>query len=306
MLALASPELEILGLTTVFGNVSVAQGSENALRLLHLAGKPDIPVSMGASQSWKSPYGGPKAFIHGEDGQGNTWSDPAPQAAIDIPAAQFIVDQVQASPGNVTIVALGPLTNLADALKLSPEIQNKLKEVVFMGGNAFGPGNNTPAAEANMFSDPDAADFVMGHALPMTMVGLDVTEKTLLTRQDIEELASKPSKISAQVFSAYRFYLDFYKRENKMDGTWVHDSSALTYLLQRDLYKTVSCPIRVETEDVISKGKTWPSLKDYSSRKTHSTDPWAARPLITICTDVEAEQAVQLIKESILKTEFPV
>lgn len=304
MLALACPEFEILGLTTIFGNVPVEKSAENALRLLDLAGRPAIPVAQGASRSWKTPYGGAKSTVHGEDGQGNTWASPSELRPLETTAAEFMVTKIFEYPGEITLVALGPLTNLADALKLEPGIQEKVKEVVFMGGNALSPGNTNPVAEANIISDPEAADFVMGQPLTMTMVGLDVTQKTYLSVQDAAILAARASRIGKQVWEAYQHYFKFYKEVNQMDGTWVHDSSAFTYLLQKDLYTTLCAPVRVETADCISRGKTWPSLKDYGFNK-YNISAWAGRPSLTICVDVEGNKVVKLLKERLLGANFP-
>ena len=269
-----------------------------------MAGRPEIPVVQGASRSWKKPYGGPKAAVHGEDGQGNTWSDPSTLKPLDISAAEFIVQQVLKFPNELTIAALGPLTNLADALKINPEIQSLVKEVVFMGGNPFSPGNTNPAAEANIMSDPEAADFVMGHNWPITMVGLEVTQNTFLTREDVDEIGKKYSALGQQVHTAYQHYLEFYRTVNQLDGTWVHDSSVFTYLLRPELYTTVSHPVKVETAESISRGKTWPSVKDYGFIKNNN-NPWADRPLINICKEVDSQTVISLIKERLDQANFP-
>lgn len=282
----------------------VERSTENVLRLVDLAGRHDIPVAQGASRSWKKPYGGPKAAVHGEDGQGNTWSDPSTLKPLDVSAAEFIVQQILKSPNELTIAALGPLTNLADALKINPDIQNLVKEVVFMGGNPFSPGNTNPAAEANIMSDPEAADFVMGHKWSMTMVGLEVTQNTFLTRADIDEIGQKESVLGKHVYDAYQHYLEFYRTVNQLDGTWVHDSSVFTYLLCPELYKTVSHPVRVETAESISRGKTWPSVKDYGFIKNNN-NLWAGRPKVKICTDVGGDETVSLLKSRLLKAVFP-
>lgn len=304
MLALACAEFDILGLTSIFGNVPVDLATENALRLLALAERTEIPVVPGASRSWGQPYKGAKASVHGEDGQGNVFSPSAAQNPLKISAAEFIVDQISQCPNEVTLVALGPLTNLADALKRDPEIQHQVKEVVFMGGNAFSPGNTNPVAEANILSDPEAADFVLEHHWPMTMVGLDVTQKTYLPASMISELGSKSSAIGKQVFGAYQHYLKFYKEVNQMDGTWVHDSSAFIYLLNKEIYQTSDYPIRVETADSISRGKTWPSVKDYSFIPGQH-NPWLDRPKVKVCVDVNGEAAIQLLKYRLMNTVFP-
>ncbi|MGB5237440.1 MAG: nucleoside hydrolase [Flavobacteriaceae bacterium] len=305
MLALACPEFDILGLTTIFGNVPVELATENALRLLDLAGRSDIPVSQGAAKSWETPYGGAKSAVHGEDGQGNLFSPTSAQKPLETTAAEFIVSQISKFPNEVTLIALGPLTNLADALKHDPEIQHKVKEVLFMGGNAFCAGNTNPVAEANILADPEAADFVLGHHWPMTMVGLDVTQKTYIPSKLIAELAVIPSAIGNQVFGAYRHYLKFYKEVNQMDGTWIHDSSVFTYLLNKELYRTSEYPILVETADCISRGKTWPSIKDYSFIAGQE-NPWLGRPKVNICDDVNGKKAVSLLKNRLMNATFPI
>ena len=236
-------------------------------------------------------------FIHGDDGQGNTHKPPSNRSALGISAAEFIIDQIKKFPGELTLAALGPLTNLAEALKAAPEIGGLVKEVVFMGGNAFCPGNATPAAEANILSDPLAADLVMGAKWPITMIGLDVTHKTLLTREIFDEIAHHNSPINKHVTSAYLFYLDFFKRVNKIDGTYLHDTSVFTYLLDPALYKTVSHPIRVELKDGISKGKTWPSVGDTDQEEREALRPWKNRPKVTICVDVEGAKIIDLLRD---------
>ena len=214
-LALASPEFEILGLTTVFGNCSVEQGTENALRILDLAGRSDIPVAEGAAKPWNGPFKGGVAFVHGDDGQGNTFSPPSASKPIHLSAVDFIIEQINKFPGEITLATLGPLTNIADAAKKEPGIIDKVKEIVFMGGSAFGPGNATRSSEANILSDPEAADFVFSQHWPMTMVGLDVTEKTFLSKSDAEELAEIDNKITRQVMNAHQFYMKFFYSRHK-------------------------------------------------------------------------------------------
>jgi inosine-uridine nucleoside N-ribohydrolase len=176
-LALRSPEVSVIGLTTIFGNVHTDLATVNALRLLEIAGRNDIPVAHGASAPLTRAYAGPVAFIHGDDGQGNVYLAPASSQAISQPAAEFIVEQILNAPGEITLVPVGPLTNIALALQLEPRIAGLVHEVVLMGGNALVPGNATPAAEANIHNDPEAADIVFAADWAVTMVGLDVTDK---------------------------------------------------------------------------------------------------------------------------------
>ncbi len=295
--AFASEELEIIGITTVFGNVDVDKTTINALRLLELLDRPHVPVAKGAAAPLKGKFKGGVPFIHGEDGQGNTFKPPSSLTALMQPAHEFLIEQIRKFPGEITIAALGPLTNLALALERDPGIQDLVKEVVFMGGNAFCPGNATPAAEANILSDPHAADQVMGAQWPLTMIGLDVTHKTLLTRATFDQIASYNSPINNHVCSAYLFYLDFFRRVNQIEGTYLHDASVFIYLLNSKLYKTTSHPVKVEVEDSISKGKTWPSIGDTDQEEREALKPWKGRPRVTICVDVEGEKVVAMLKE---------
>ena len=298
--AFASGKFEILGLTTVFGNVDVDLTTVNALRLLYLLGQQEIPVSKGASQPLFRDFSGGVPFIHGDDGQGNTWADPSPVKALNIPAHEFIIQKIEQFPGQVTLAALGPLTNLALALQSAPQIQDKVKEVVFMGGNAFCGGNATPAAEANILNDPEAADMVLGANWPITMIGLDVTHKTLLTRDIFNEIASYGSSINSHVTKAYLFYLEFFKKVNNIEGTYLHDASVFAYLIQKGLYKTVKYPIRVDTRDGISKGKTWPATGDTDNEEREALLPWKNRPGVSICVEVEGEKVIELLKNTLI------
>ncbi|MCW5514978.1 nucleoside hydrolase [Muriicola sp. Z0-33] len=297
--AFGSRQFDVLGLTTVYGNANIELTTSNALRLLYLLDQPDVPVARGAAHPLNSEFSGGVAFIHGDDGQGNTWAAEAPLKAIDLPAAEFIIKKINELPGEVTLAALGPLTNLALALQKDPEIQHKVKEVVFMGGNAFCAGNASPAAEANILSDPEAADKVLGASWPITMVGLDVTHKTVLSRETFDEIARNDSPINAHVTKAYLFYLDFFQRVNQMNGTYVHDSSVFAYLIKPGLYKTVKYPVRVETNGGISKGKTWPATVDTDNEERKTLKPWKNRPKINICIDVDGEGVIQLLKNAL-------
>ena len=180
--ALESPELEVVGLTTVFGNADTDVTTRNALSLLEIAQRSDIPVAAGAVKPLAMDYRGPAAFVHGPDGQGGV-NLPAPATApLAVDAAHFIIDTVMSSPGQITLVPLGPLTNVALAMLLEPRLTQQVAEIVLMGGAAFVGGNASPAGEANILNDPEAADIVFGAECPIVMAGLDVTEQTLMTK----------------------------------------------------------------------------------------------------------------------------
>src|SRR3990170_742714 len=153
LFALRSPELEVVGVTTVYGNAEVEQTTRNALRVLDVAGRRDIPVASGAARPLVRAYRGKRSHIHGEDALGNTFLPPPSTRPLDIAAADFIVRIALAQPGEITLVAVGPLTNLALAARLDPRVVSVVRQVIVMGGAAFVPGNASPVAETNIFSD---------------------------------------------------------------------------------------------------------------------------------------------------------
>ena len=160
LLAFASPEVEIIGMSTVFGNVGVDLTTQNALRLVELAGRPDVPVAMGAEKPLLRPFTGKGWEVHGRNGLGEA-EFPDPQGQPDPRrAAQFIIDTIMTGPGEITLVPLGPLTNVALAVATEPRIAERVREVVLMGGAAPVPGNASPAGEVNIRNDPEAAHIV--------------------------------------------------------------------------------------------------------------------------------------------------
>ncbi len=286
--ALSSPELEVIGLTTVFGNVHVDLAATNALRLLEIAGRTDISVAKGAANSLVGDYDNPPAFIHGDDGQGNVHLPPPVGKIIDQPSAQFIVEQVMAAPGEITLVPIGPLTNIALALRLEPRIAQNVKQIVLMGGNALVSGNSTPAAEANIKDDPEAADVVFGAGWPITMVGLDVTTKASVSDEQLQMYARSNNPMAQHLARITPFYMEFSKRVNGVGGLLVHDSTAIAYLLMPDAFTVKSWRIRVETQGM-SRGKTWPLVRP-NSRATH----WHNRPLVNVCVDIDSARTIAL------------
>ncbi len=229
--ALRHPDLEVIGLTTIFGNVHTDLATLNALRLLDIAGRPDIPVVPGASEPLCTPYFGPVPFVHGDDGQGNVHLPLPTRDPLDRSAAEWIVEQVMARPGEVTLVPIGPLTNIALALRLEPRIASHVKAVVLMGGNALGKGNATPSAEANIHNDPEAADVVFGAGWPVTMVGLDVTERVHMDDAHLAKYGEIDDPMAQHIAAIVPFYRDFYRDRVGIEGIHVHDSSAIAYVI---------------------------------------------------------------------------
>ncbi|MCZ7538943.1 MAG: nucleoside hydrolase [Anaerolineae bacterium] len=221
--ALRSPELDVIGLTTIFGNVDTDLATTNALRLLEIAERTDIPVVKGADHPLAGSFGGGVAFVHGDDGQGNLHLPPPAGQARPGSAAEFIVEQVMAAPGEITLVPLGPLTNVALALRLEPRIAVNVRQVVLMGGNALCPGNATPAAEANIHNDPEAADVVFGAEWPVTMVGLDVTHRVHLTPAHLDRYAQADNPLARHISRIVPHYRAYFEQSYGIQGIYVHD-----------------------------------------------------------------------------------
>ncbi|MCY3598036.1 MAG: nucleoside hydrolase, partial [Rhodospirillales bacterium] len=188
-----------LRLNTIFGNVHTELATRNALRLLSIAGRGDIPVAHGADDPLTGDFEGPVPYVHGEDGQGDIFLPDPAGAPLDLSAAEFIIEQLRAKPGEITLVPVGPLTNIALALRLEPRITEWVDEVVLMGGNALVPGNASPAGEANIRNDPEAADLVFGADWAVTMVGLDVTLRVHMTPAHITEYATHGNPMSDHI-----------------------------------------------------------------------------------------------------------
>ena len=289
--ALRSPELEVIGLTTIFGNVTTELATTNALRLLEIAGRSDIPVAKGADDPIAVPFGGPVPFVHGDDGQGNVNLPPPTTKAVDQTAAAFIVDQIMSQPGQVTLVPVGPLTNIALALRLEPRIAQHVHEVVIMGGNALGPGNATPSSEANIHNDPEAADVVFGAPWNVTMVGLDVTHKVFMSDAHLAEYGRINNPLGQHIARIVPFYRDFFHARSKINGIWVHDSSAIAYVIDPTLFKTEAWPVRVDAGEGMSRGKTWPAIGDTDRR---NLEPWQNRPRVNVCVEVHGDKIVEM------------
>ena len=294
------PDIELLGLTSVFGNATIQTTTRNAR---FLAGRfaPGVPVAQGAAAPLKRAAPEPLAWIHGDNGLGNIALDTTAEAALDArPAYRFIVETVRAHPGEVTLVAVGPLTNLALALADDPQIAALVKQVVIMGG-AFGTdgvlGNVTPAAEANMLGDPDAADIVLGAAWPVAIVGLDVTQRTIMSRDYLASLRDRGGAAGQFVWDVSRHYDAFHEQSAQLAGIYVHDSSAVAYVLAPHLYATRSGPVRVLTEG-IAVGQT---IQKPLAMPVPAPD-WDSRPACEVCVGADVAGMLALYENTILGT----
>lgn len=240
------PEIDLVGVTTVFGNAPIELTTRNALYLGSAWAIP-APVAKGAGQTFDPSRGGsywPTA-IHGDNGIGNV---PVPESidrvADSRTASQFIIDTVRANPGEVTLIAVGRMTNLALALKADPEITKLVRGVIIMGGAFDVNGNVSPAAEANIHGDPEAADVVMTAPWPVVVIGLDVTMQTVMTSGYLADMVAEGGQDIKLLSDISQLYIDFYKTRVG-DGMVIHDSCAAVYLVRPDLFETRSGAIRV-------------------------------------------------------------
>ena len=286
LFAMASPELELVGITTVFGNGGIGTTTQNALRLVELVGRPDIPVFAGATRPLLHPYAGMGAHVHGADGFGET-NMPAP-AGKPQPghAAQFIIDTVMANPGRISLIAVGPLTNLALAVSLEPRIAQAVRQVVIMGGAASRPGNVTSVAEANIHNDSAAARIVFDTEWPLNMVGLDVTCASIMSPEYLRELSRIGNKATDFIAKIVPFYLDFHRSRGE-DGIYVHDSSAIAFAIDPSLFKIKTIPVYVCVEDGKVNGQTIP---DWGVT-------WSGSNKVNICMEVDSSRFLAMYQE---------
>lgn len=253
LLALNSPELRVEALTVVPGNVVAEQGLQNALRIVSLAGRCDIPVAGGAQHPLVQKLITAE-YWHGKNGLANI-ELPQPKCAADPRfAPDLIIELVHKYPHQVTLAPIGPLTNIALALSKDPSIAGLVKEVVLMGGSISG-GNVTAAAEANINNDPEAAQIVFNAGWPLIMVGLDVTEKTLFTPAHLAELQKAHGPENDFAVGVLRFMVDLGKRFG-FHGTPMHDPLAVGAAIDRGVVTTRDMRVHVETRGEFTRGET--------------------------------------------------
>jgi inosine-uridine nucleoside N-ribohydrolase len=253
LLALASPELELVGVTTVAGNQTLEKVTANAIRVLELAGRGDIPVAAGADR----PLAG--ELVTAEDAHGETGLDgpdlPPPEARpVPAHAADFLAERILASEAPVTLVPTGPLTNVALLLDRHPEAAARLGRVVLMGG-AIAEGNQTPSAEFNIWVDPEAAAHVFASGLDVTMVGLDVTNRAVLTPEHADRLRGT-GPVGAAVAAMLDFYGGYYLEAYEHGGCPVHDALAVAHVARPGLVTTLDRHVEVEVAPGLCRGRT--------------------------------------------------
>ncbi len=253
LLALASPELEVLGVTTVGGNSGLANTTRNALTVLEVAGRTDVPVAAGCDHPLVRPLR-TADHVHGRSGMDGP-SLPAPKAAaVQAHAVDFTAETLRAAPQPVTLVAVGPLTNVAMLIRRHPDVSEFVERVVVMGGS-IGLGNITPSAEFNIWTDPEAAAIVFGSGLDLTMVGLDVTHQARMGRAHGERLRGEGS-CGTFVAELLEFYVRFHQEVYGLDSSPIHDAVAVADVIWPDLIEAERFYVEIETSSALTAGRT--------------------------------------------------
>jgi len=301
MLALNSPEFEVRALTVVPGNVTAAQGLENALRMVSLANRCDIVVAAGAQHPLFQKLITAE-FWHGKNGLANIELPKSKCKADPRWAPDLIIEMIHANPHEITLVPVGPLTNIALALQKDPSIEPLVKEVVIMGGSISG-GNVNAAAEANIYNDPEAAQIVFQAGWPLTMVGLDVGDKTLLTRKHIEALKKNPGPVSDFIYKVADFLIGLSEKFGE-SGTPMYDPLAVGVAIDSTLVKAPAMHVDVETRGEFTRGETVANRRGAIERNVLHHFPDGDRyviegldkvePNAKVCTEVNAEKFLQM------------
>ena len=254
LLAMRSPELKIEAITPVAGNVPLELSLPNALRMVEIAGRTDIPVAVGAKMPLLRRLV-TAAYAHGENGLGGAVFPEPKIKPVAEPAAKVISQIVRKYPGEITLITIGPLTNIATALNMDSELARMVKSLVMMGGSLSG-GNITPAAEFNVYVDPEAARIVFQSGIPITMVGLDVTRKTSLTDEHVRILEAGQNPVSQAAAKIARNAINHNREQGFLVGPNMHDSLAVAGFLDPSLLKFQDYYVDVETAGELTAGET--------------------------------------------------
>jgi purine nucleosidase len=256
MLALASPEIEVLAITAVAGNVPLKLTSLNAGIVTEICGRSEVPVFAGADAPLKRKLVTAE-HVHGKTGlDGVEIFEPA-RPLEKAHAVDFIIETLLSEPEKtITLCALGPLTNIAMAFERAPEIIARVEQIVLMGGGYFEGGNITPSAEFNIYVDPEAAQIVFASGVPLTMLPLDVTHKVLTTRSRVARLRANGNRASTEMASMLEFFERFDEEKYGTDGGPLHDPTVIAWLIDPDMFTGRLCNVEIETGSELTLGAT--------------------------------------------------
>ncbi|MBO9629131.1 MAG: nucleoside hydrolase [Shinella sp.] len=289
MLALGSPELQILGITTVAGNVPLSRTSTNARIILEFCARTDVKVFAGADKPIARP------LITAEHVHGKTGLDGPelhePQMPLQVQhAVDFIIETLRNEPeGSVTLCTLGPLTNIATALQKAPDVAGRVRELVMMGGGFFEGGNITPAAEFNIYVDPEAAAIVFQSGIPIVMMPLDVTHKVLTLKSRVAKLREIANRPATALVEMLEFFERFDVEKYGSDGGPLHDPTVIAYLLKPELFAGRDCNVEIETASPLTVGMTVIDWWQVTGRKHNAR----------VMKDVDADGFFALLTERV-------
>ncbi|MEL7466679.1 MAG: nucleoside hydrolase [Pseudomonadota bacterium] len=291
LLAFGSPELDVIGVTTVAGNVPLELTSLNARKVCELAGRSDVPVFAGCDRPMA------RSLVTAEHVHGKTGLDgadlPEPRTPLqDAHAVDWIIETLRAAEmGEITLCPLGPLTNIGTALERAPEIAPKIREIVLMGGGYFEQGNITPSAEFNIFVDPEAAKIVFGAGVPLTVIPLDCTHKALATRPRVEAIRALGTPVGEAVAGLTDFFERFDKEKYGSEGAPLHDPCVIAWLLRPELFTSRHVNVEIEVESPLTRGATVADWWGVSDRA----------PNATFVRDVDGEGFFDLLTERLAR-----
>ncbi|KAL0410084.1 UNVERIFIED_CONTAM: Uridine nucleosidase 1 [Sesamum latifolium] len=284
LMAFQSPELEILGLTTIFGNVTTEDATRNALLLCEIAGCPDLPVAEGSPEPLKR--GPPRIadFVHGSNGLGNVVLPLSESKKSEKSASEFLVDKV------LNILAI----------KRDSSFASKVKRVVILGGSFFALGNVNPAAEANIYGDPEAADIVFTSGANIDVVGINITTQVKMTDSHLDELSQSKGRHAQLLCDMCKFYRDWHVKSDGVYGIFLHDPVSFVALVRPDLFTFKKGVVRVETQG-ICVGHT---LMDQGLKKWNTSNPWTDISPISVAWTVNVEEVLNYINGILKKPRF--
>ncbi|HUG35195.1 MAG TPA: nucleoside hydrolase [Anaerolineales bacterium] len=277
LLALASPEVSLEGLSVVHGNCSLEQATVNALSVLELANANHIPVAMGCELPLVQPsLLAPET--HGNTGLGYASLPDPKNKPIGRHGCDFLIERILSNPGEITLVAIGPLTNVALAIRQEPRIVSALKELIIMGGAIRHEGNSTALAEFNTHVDPHAAHIVYHAGIPTTLVPLDVTYQCILTKADVDRLLQIDSPLTPFVADSTRFYMEFHDKFQGVQGCAINDPLALALTFAPEVCDYQEIPVEVDLSGGISMGKTIGDFYNYNKKPAKLKVALGVRP----------------------------
>jgi inosine-uridine nucleoside N-ribohydrolase len=296
-LALASPELSVEAITIVYGNGPVDLCADNALRILDAAGRLDIPVYRGAGKpllrdpnlTWASP-------VHGADALGNTnfpLSEGTSKLIRSRHAALAIIDQIMASPGEITLLALGRMTNIALALALEPDLSQKVAAIILMGGAIFVPGNVSPVASANLYEDPEAAAILYSSGVPLVQVGMDVCDRVEVSQGQLDQIWQVGTPTTHLLAAATPCLQSYYRGRGLLadpNGVHYNDVPAVAYAIDPTLFGTQDFYVTIETQSPLTRGQTVADRRNLSGNPTNTR----------VCLEVDVPRLTTLFTERIV------